>query len=208
MAKVADRIKSLILELVKDRKVLVKFLSIAVILLLALILRVHNSNQSEINVEAASETPENESVELFIDIGGAVHRPGVYKVADGTRLYEVIELAGGLRSDADTDSVNQAAFVEDGVKVIIPVYMETDGENPVNTENGVIPQTNTSVSGTVNINSADKDTLKSLPGIGDVMADRIIEYRSLNRFQTKEDIMNVKGIGSSIFDKLKDKISI
>ena len=208
MAKVADRIKSLILELVKDRKVLVKFLSIAVILLLALILRVHNSNQSEINVEAASETPENESVELFIDIGGAVHRPGVYKVADGTRLYEVIELAGGLRSDADTDSVNQAAFVEDGVKVIIPVYMETDGENPLNTENGVIPQTNTSVSGTVNINSADKDTLKSLPGIGDVMADRIIEYRSLNRFQTKEDIMNVKGIGSSIFDKLKDKISI
>ena len=206
MAKVADRIKSLIIELIKDRKTLVKSLSIIIILLLALILRVHNSNQSDISVEAATDAPETESDELFVDIGGAVHRPGVYKVANGTRLYEVIELAGGLRSDADTDSVNQAAFVKDGVKFIIPIYTEQSEDNSGATQELIIPQSASDISGTVNINTADKDTLKTLPGIGDVIADRIIEYRSLNRFQTKEDLMNVKGIGNSIFDKLKDKI--
>lgn len=208
MAKVADRVKSLIIDIFKDRRSLVKVLSIMVILLLALILRVHNSNQSEISVEATTETSEPATEELYVDIGGAVHRPGVYKVANGTRLYEVIELAGGLTSDADTDSVNQAAFVEDGVKVIIPIFSEQDGETNNNTQEGVVPQQSTGISGTVNINSADKETLKTLPGIGDVIADRIIEYRSLNRFQAKEDIMNVKGIGNSIFDKIKEEISI
>lgn len=208
MAEVADRVKSLITDIIKDRRSLVKILSIMVILLLALILRVHNSNQSEISVEAAADTSEAKNEELYVDIGGAVHRPGVYKVANGTRLYEVIELAGGLRSDADTDSVNQAAFVEDGVKVIIPIFSEQNGETNTITQEGVVPQQGTDISGTVNINSADKETLKTLPGIGDVIADRIIEYRSLNRFQAKEDIMNVKGIGNSIFDKIKEEISI
>lgn len=208
MVNVANRIKSLIEKMIKDKRALVKSMSIVVILLLALIMRVHNSNQSDINVEAATENPETETEDLYVDIGGAVHRPGVYKVENGTRLYEVIELAGGLTSDADTDSVNQAAFVEDGVKVIIPIYVETDEENPGVKQDVNATQTGPDVSGTVNINSADKDTLKTLPGIGDVIADRIIEYRSLNRFQTKEDIMNVKGIGNSIYDKIKDGIVI
>lgn len=208
MAKVADTMKSLMTDMIKDRRALVKVLSIMVILLLALILRVHNSNQSEISIEEANETPESELEELFVDIGGAVHRPGVYKVANGTRLYEVIELAGGLRSDADTDSVNQAAFVEDGVKIIIPIFSDVDAENPENIQSGIVPQSGADSSGTVNINTADKDTLKTLPGIGDVIADRIIEYRTLNRFKAKEDLMNVKGIGNSIFDKVKDAISL
>lgn len=208
MVNVANRIKSLIENMIKDKRALVKSMSILVILLLALIMRVHNSNQSDINVEAATENPETETEDLYVDIGGAVHRPGVYKVENGTRLYEVIELAGGLTSDADTDSVNQAAFVEDGVKVIIPIYVETDEVNPGVKQDVNATQSGPDVSGTVNINSADKDTLKTLPGIGDVIADRIIEYRSLNRFQTKEDIMNVKGIGNSIYDKIKDGIVI
>lgn len=208
MVKVADTIESLINRFIKDKRALVKTLSIIIILLLALIMKVHNSNQSEISVEAATETPEKEAEELFVDIGGAVHRPGVYKVASGTRLYEVIELAGGLRSDADTDSVNQAAFVEDGAKIIIPVYSEQDDGNPDNVQTGNVPHPGDDINGKVNINSADKDTLKTLPGIGDVIADRIIEYRSLNRFQKIEDLMNVKGIGDSIFDKIKEQISI
>ena len=208
MTNVANRIKSLIEKMIRDKRALVKSMSIVVILLLALIMRVHNSNQSEISVEASTDNPEIESEELYVDIGGAVQRPGVYKVEDGTRLYEVIELAGGLTSDADTDSVNQAAFVEDGIKVIIPIYVESDAENPGVTQGGNETQIVPDNSGNVNINSADKETLKTLPGIGDVIADRIIEYRSLNRFQTKEDIMNVKGIGNSIYDKIKDGIVI
>ena len=93
MTNVANRIKSLIEKMIRDKRALVKSMSIVVILLLALIMRVHNSNQSEISVEASTDNPETESEELYVDIGGAVQRPGVYKVEDGTRLYEVIELA-------------------------------------------------------------------------------------------------------------------
>lgn len=208
MKKAANIIKSLTAELVNDKKLLLKILSISLILLLALILRVHNSNQSEISVEAATETPEAEIAELYVDIDGAVHRPGVYKVEEGTRLYEVIELAGGLRSDADTNSVNQASFVVDGDKIIIPVYSEGSDEDALDTAGGDMSRTGADTSGLVNINIADKETLKTLPGVGDVIADRIIEYRTTGRFRTKEDIMQVKGIGNSIFEKLKDSISV
>ena len=206
MTEVADKIRLSFHDLIKDKKTLIKILSIAVILMIALVLRVHKSGQSEVTVEASTESQETE--ELYIDISGAVQRPGVYKVDNGTRLYEVIELAGGLRSDADTNSVNQAAFVEDGAKIIIPaaVMYDTSGESE-GTESGVTSQ-NYSTPGLININTADKEGLKTLTGIGDVIAERIIEYRAQNRFKTKEDIMLVKGIGNSIFEKIKDDITV
>ena len=206
MAKVADKISYYFKDLINDKKTLIKILSVAVILMMALILRVHNTNQSEISVEASSTEPEKE--ELYIDISGAVHRPGVYKVENGTRLYEVIELAGGLRSDADTNSINQAAFVEDGAKVIIPAAITTDAGSIVDNPDDTASFQNYSNTGLVNINTADKESLKSLSGIGDVIAERIIEYRSLNRFNTKEDIMQVKGVGNSIYEKIKDEITV
>lgn len=206
MNKAADKIKSFTDGLVSDKKLLIKILSIACVLILALILRVHNSDQSDISVDETIDKPDSDSVELYVDIGGAVHRPGVYKVENGTRLYEVVELAGGLRSDADTDSVNQAAFVEDGAKIIIPIHSENNEDEIAVPGGGGIAGVDSS--GIVNINFADKDTLKTLPGVGDVIADRIIEYRAQSRFRTKEDIMQVKGIGNSIFEKLKDVITV
>ena len=210
MDGIARKIKSLIGELLANKQALIKILSIAVILALSLIIKIHNSGENDISVEASSdsaEAVETEEVadEIFIDIGGAVEKPGVYKVATGTRLYEVVELAGGLRSDADTNSVNQAAFVEDGAKIIIP--KASDVQNPESDSNVeiVVPS---SGSGFVNINTASKEELKTLSGIGDVIADRIIEYRSTNRFSKKEDIMSVNGIGNVIFEKIKDSISV
>ena len=210
MDGIARKIKSLIGELLANKQALIKILSIAVILALSLILKIHNSGENDISVEAvpdSAEAAETEEVadEIFIDIGGAVEKPGVYKVATGTRLYEVVELAGGLRSDADTNSVNQAAFVEDGAKIIIP--KASDVQNPESDSNVeiVVPS---SGSGFVNINTASKEELKTLSGIGDVIADRIIEYRSTNRFSKKEDIMSVNGIGNVIFEKIKDSISV
>ena len=196
-ANVTDKIKSIIESIIRDKKTLVKILSIALILMLALVFRIHYSNGSDVNVEAANEES-IEIEELFIDIGGAVHKPGVYKVKPGTRLYEAIELAGGLRSDADTNSVNQAAFVEDGAKIIIPTSYMTDDEN----QNAV------TLPGFININTADKEQLKTLDGIGDVIAERIIEYRTQNRFKSKEDILSVNGIGNSIYEQIKDKITV
>lgn len=224
---VVDKIRSFAEDLIKDKRSLIKFLSIVAILMLALVFKMHESGQNEISVEAASDNTETEQAadnqdanksegegEVCVDIGGAVENPGVYKVKNGTRLYEVIEMAGGLRSDADTDSVNQAAVVEDGVKIIIPIYLisENREEAPENT-NGKSSSSEVKIpvnsdSNFVNINTADKEQLKTLSGIGDVIADRIIEYRSTARFNKKEDIMSVKGIGSAIYEKIKDRIIV
>ena len=226
---VVDKIRSFAEDLIKDKRSLIKFLSIVAILMLALVFKMHESGQNEISVEAASDNTETEQAadnqdvnesegegegEVCVDIGGAVENPGVYKVKNGTRLYEVIEMAGGLRSDADTDSVNQAAVVEDGVKIIIPIYLisENREEAPENT-NGKSSSSEVKIpvnsdSNFVNINTADKEQLKTLSGIGDVIADRIIEYRSTTRFNKKEDIMSVKGIGSAIYEKIKDRIIV
>ena len=211
----ADKIRNLIEDLIRDRKSLVKILSITAILLLAVILRIHGANKADITVEttdaAAAEDadtsgetdgPVSSDKIIYIDLGGAVAKPGVYKVTPDTRLYMVIEMAGGLTEDADTNYVNQASFVEDGEKIIIP--SKGDPDAAVNNVQGT--STAADPSGLVNINTAAKDELMTLNGIGEVMAERIIEYRTGNRFKNKEDIMSVKGIGNGIYEKIKDSI--
>ena len=215
---VADKIRDYAEDLIKDKRALIKILSIILILMLALVFKTHESGNDNITVEAVNENTETEEIseeasEVCIDIGGAVHSPGVYRVESGTRLYEVIALAGGLRSDADTNSVNQAAVVEDGIKIIIPVSSASNEEGNISasTENITVnasDSTGTVSTDFVNINTADKEQLKTLSGIGDVIADRILEYRSVNRFNKKEDIMSVKGVGSAIYEKIKDRIIV
>ena len=210
----ADKIRNLIEGLIRDRKSLVKILSITAILLLAVILRIHGANKADITVGTAdavtaeetdtsgeTDGPVSSDKIIYIDLGGAVAKPGVYKVTPDTRLYMVIEMAGGLTEDADTNHVNQASFVEDGEKIIIP----SKGD-PAAAVNDVQGTSAADQYGLVNINIASKDELMTLNGIGEVMAERIIEYRTGNRFKNKEDIMSVKGIGSGIYEKIKDSI--
>ena len=229
-----EKIKDLIDDIISDKKTLVKILSVMMILLLAAVLRIHSANTSQINVEAADTsetvseegaTEESESYDsddedyrsvsdiVFVDIGGAVEEPGVYQVASGTRLFEVIEMAGGLTEKADTDSVNQAAVVEDGVKIIIP-KKKKGGTSAA--ESSVAEQISSSYTASadgsqssdlVNINTASKEELTRLNGIGDVIAERIIEYRKTNSFKNKEDIKSVKGIGNGIYNNIKDSIT-
>ena len=209
VGKLKDALKGLL----GDKKTLIKILSVALILIAALILRIHDENKADITIEttdtAVEETEYSEDSNvrtqpIFVDIGGAVKNPGVYQVSEDTRLFQVIEMAGGLSEEADADHVNRASFVEDGQKIIIPVK---GSEN-----NGGLTSADTAVSsadtGLVNINTASADELKSLSGIGDVTAEKIIEYRSSNVFKSKEDIMSVDGIGSKTFEKIKDDITV
>lgn len=207
-----DRIKDAVEDLIRDKKTLVKLLSIVLILLLAAVLRLHASNRADIKVEAAvpeisEEEPAAEdeeassSLSIYVDISGAVASPGVYAVAPGTRLFEVVKLAGGLTESADTNSVNQAACVEDGEKVIIPDRNAAPGDA------AAAPAEDPAAMRLININTAAKEELTTLNGIGDAIAGRIIEYRSANRFKSKEDIMSVKGIGKGIYEKIKDDIT-
>ena len=213
MNVLADKLRSSFEDVLRDKKTLLKIMSIAVILLLALILKTSNSDSEQITIEAdaaGSEQTETVSDELCVDISGAVEAPGVYKVASGTRLYEVVEMAGGLRSDADINSVNQASFVEDGAKIIIPVA-NGDNENPDAEAAEVLADTDAQAASSgdiVNINTASKDQLTSLNGIGDVIAERIIEYRTTTPFKKKEDIMSVKGIGSATYEKIQSDITV
>lgn len=219
---VVEKIKDALKGITSDKKTLVKILSVALILLLAVFMRVYDANRSDVSIESADPADEleysGESGEnadtgdgyagtqiLYVDIGGAVENPGVYQVTKDTRLYQVIEMAGGLTEDADADSVNRASFVEDGQKIIIPV------KGSVNTEgaSAASPAAAADISaGLININTASADELKTLSGIGDAMAGRIIDYRSTHPFKSTEDIMSVEGIGSKTYDKIKDRITV
>lgn len=209
---VVGKLKDALEGMLSDRKTLIKIFSVILILLAAFALRIHDGNKADITVETADATDEAEYTEeiselpqvIFVDIGGAVENPGVYEVAKNTRLFEVIEMAGGLSEDADPDHVNRASFVEDGQKIIIP---EKGSEDPGDQISAAI-LTPEAGSGLVNINTASADELKTLTGIGDVTAEKIIEYRSSTAFKSKEDIMSVDGIGSKTYEKIKDDITV
>lgn len=213
MDKIIDTFRDTARNTIRDRKRLVRILSVILILLAAAVLKIHDTSKADIKIESSGPSSESEQAEaedealspqvIFVDLGGAVVSPGVYQVAPETRLYQVIEMAGGLCEDADTDSVNQASFVEDGQKIVIPLKGAADSGTPVS---GVSTQGITA-DGLVNINTASLDELKTLDGIGDVMAQKIIDYRSSNAFVNIEDIMSVSGIGSGIFKKIKDRIT-
>ena len=213
-----ERLKSYTEDIFHNKTKLIRILLIIFILLLALMLRIHENSKADITVENASG--EASSGEICVDIGGAVVSPGVYTVKSRTRLYEVIDLAGGLLSNADTDSINRAEFVEDGEKIVVPARPEvpdagTDASGESTGAESGMPEytpeeqsSGISASGLVNINSASREELMTLPGIGEAKADKIIEYRSSNRFRNKEDIKSVKGIGDSVYSKIKDSITV
>ena len=129
------------------------------------------------------------SPEITVYVEGEVANPGVYTLADGGLIEDAIEVAGGFTSDADQGTVNLAASLRDGDQ--IHVYGIGD-----------VPQK-------INLNTADAWLLEALPGIGEVLAQRIIDYRGENGpFQQIDDLTKVDGIGPAILENLRDKITV
>ena len=164
--------------------------------------------------ETANYTVSEEKPELItVYVCGAVTNPGVYELEPDCRINAAVEAAGGFSEDADTEYVNLAAKLQDGVKLQIPTLEEsadtgTDAIPSFDVKDGTLGGGDGN-SGLVNINTADKEALKTLPGIGDGIAGRIIEYRDKNgKFKSIEDIMNVTGIKSKLFSKFKDRITV
>ncbi len=158
------------------------------------------AEDAEADSDAVSEAGTPEGGSLYIHVCGAVARPGVVVVPRGSRAESAVEAAGGFLEDADTAYVNLAALLVDGQQLYVPT-----------TEEAVLLQAQRPVqdNGLVNLNTADKDTLCTLPGIGESRAADIIQYRQENGgFKVKEDLMNVSGIKESIFEKLKDLITV
>ena len=158
-----------------------------------------------------SEIPQEETpAEIFVDVCGAVANPGVYEMDSDSRVFQVIEAAGGFLPEAASASVNQAQPVSDGQQIYVPTQEEVEeGTMPAEIQQTETAGDSDTAEGVVNINTADADTLKSLSGIGDAKAQAILAYREEHGvFSTIEEIMQVPGIKESTFSAIKDKIKV
>jgi competence protein ComEA len=136
---------------------------------------------------------------LIVDVAGAVPRPGVYELPEGSRVKDAVEAAGGFLAEADKATINLAAPLDDGQRLDIPFLAGTEPLGAIATPD-VQPEL-------IDINTADVDTLSTLPGIGPTLAQRIIDYRdTYGPFYYIEDIMNVEGISTSTFENIQDLI--
>lgn len=159
--------------------------------------------------------PAPTKVPVAVHVVGAVPRPGLYEFAEGARVQDAIDAAGGLLASANVDSINLAALLIDGDQLAIP-YQEGEAPAEAFTQpelpSSTTPETassNSQSNDVININTASLEELDSLPGIGPTIAQRIIDYRAENGpFTVIDEILNVPGIGPSTFDEIKELISV
>jgi len=152
---------------------------------------------------------ENIPVKIAIHIEGAVQSPGLYYLDEESRYDDAVKKAGGFLQGADRSKVNLARRIYDEAFIYIP--MEGEDWEPSTEQNVVssgVSQGNDSSVVLININTADQQELMRLSGIGEVYAQRIIDYRTTNgAFQSIEDIMKVSGIGNVTFENIKTQIT-
>ena len=165
-------------------------------------------SESQIQTEAMTV---EETIVVYVS--GAVIKAGIVELKSGARVYEAIEASGGLTAEADEQWLNQAARLEDGMqlRVLTKEEAETADENNTNSTNNTngANEVEQKEAGKVNLNQATAEELKTLPGIGDSKAEDIIRYREEHGgFQAIEEIMNISGIKTAVFEKIKDKISV
>ena len=156
----------------------------------------------------------------YVHVCGAVKSPGVYELTSDSRLYEAIQMAGGFTDEAAGEALNQAEKIEDGSRIYVPTKeeakagTENNGTFVQNADNEKTDATKSTDAGStadgkVDINTAGKDELMTLSGIGEAKADAIIRYRDEHgKFQKIEDLMEVEGIKDGVFQKVKDQIKI
>ena len=147
-------------------------------------------------------SPEETQGPIWVDVAGAVSRPGVYQLPSGSRVNQAIKAAGGLSQEADFNwierHINLARKLADGEKL----YFPRQGE--IKTSSGLVQGRKT-----VSLNQATQAELEALPGLGPAMAKRIIEYRQKQGgFKTIEELMAVPGIGPKTFARIKDQLSL
>lgn len=185
-------------------------------------------NSTTIKKTTKKEKNQNSASNLVVDIKGEVKNPGIYKVDKNTRVIDVITMAGGLNEEADTSIINLSKKITDEMVIIVYSkqevidFVETRKKEETKLEicndgevvNGAcIKQDMTSgentMNGKININTARVEELQTLPGIGEAKAKNIINYREKNgNFTNIEGILEVEGIGNSIYDQIKNYITI
>lgn len=207
-------------------KAKLKYIIIAIIILVALVvsyvLSLDNKEVSAENVEITKTDVTNVTSKVYVDIKGSVKKPGVYQVSADSIVWDIVNLSGGFTKNAYTKNINLSQKVKD--EMVIYVFsknemskmnntVKTDTTcttNIINYDNCITTEKNATETSTslVNINTASKEELMNVSGIGASKADSIIAYRIKTPFSKIEDIMNVSGIGESLFDKIKKYITV
>ncbi len=160
--------------------------------------------ESSIAAQEGDAASSEEEPRVVVYISGAVASPGVYSLSEGSRVNDVVELAGGFLENAEPSSVNLARVISDGEQISIPTVEQIEESRASQSS-----ASTAAVSGLVNINTADITALQTLSGIGEATAQAIVDDREKNGpFASLEDLMRVDGIGEKKFAKIRDSICL
>lgn len=138
--------------------------------------------------------------EIYVQVSGAVASPGVYPLPEGSRVFEAVQLAGGITKEADIRQMNQAEVLTDGQMIYVCTKEEAKAK---------VVQEQEQTDGKINLNTATQEQLLTLPGIGEAKAKSILSWREANGgFSVIEDLMQIEGIKEGVFSKIKDSVKV
>ena len=162
--------------------------------------------KDEVSEDGGERAADTEEATVFVYVCGAVKFPGVYELKADARVFEAIRSAGGITEEAAPDAVNQARIVADGEQIYVPTAEEAASQE---TGVGETTVTKGTENAKVNINTAGKEELMTLKGIGEAKAEDILKYREEHGgFGSIEELMQINGIKEGVFNKIKDDITI
>ena len=171
----------------------------------------NSKTESEKGSQGGTDAEEGLPETLYVHVCGAVNAPGVYELKTDARIYEALEAAGGMTEDAAADWINQAEALSDGERIYVPTQEEAEESAQSVSGRWADPNGNAggSVSDKININTATKEELMTLSGIGASKAESILKYRQEHgNFQSIEDLKKIEGIKDGVFNKIKDDITV
>lgn len=190
----------------RSELLLVVLLGIAIVGTGALVI-LRSSDPPAPPVERVAAQPEASSSPspakpVFVHVSGQVNKPGVYELPEGSRVQDAVAAAGGPLAESDANALNLAAVVSDGQKVTVPKPGEAVAADVGAAAEAGVP------GGKVNLNLATPAQLEELPGVGPVLAGRIVAHRQKGRFTSPRQLMEVSGFGPKKYESLKDQITV
>ena len=203
----------------KYLKIIILFISIIVIIASYFVItKIESSNVDEevikekiAYVETTSEESTSTSNNFYVDVKGEVKNPNVYMVSEGMLVIDAINLAGGFTKNAYTDNINLSKKLNNEMVIIVGNKKDYTTSTTVKVINDALikeekkDNTNKAL---VNINTASKEELMTITGIGESKANSILEYRNKTKFNSIEDIKNISGIGDKFFEQIKNYITV
>ncbi|OGM19498.1 hypothetical protein A2686_01875 [Candidatus Woesebacteria bacterium RIFCSPHIGHO2_01_FULL_38_10] len=193
----------------RNRFFLSIFLIGAIFLALGIFYLKRGNNFSKIEVLETSLGSQSDVHELIVEISGAVENPGVYKLGNLSRVEDLLIAAGGLSAEADRvwveKMINRAGKLTDGQKIYIPEHSDSASANFTSGSEAILGGGSQEAGELININSASQKQLESLPGIGPVYAQNIIEQRP---YSSVEELLSKGILKKYVYEKIKDKVTV